>query len=123
MKTTRIIATTMIIAVLWMAVCQAADFIHPMDFDGSESQKKAVISYIEECAKKSCAEVGLSDPSTLRMMEKQNLSAFKALTQAKDRKMLDMVIQQCDRIWLVDYSTIKMMYDQQVQASKDELSW
>lgn len=117
------IVSATIITITLFGICHAADFIHPLEFNGSKDQKNAVVSFIEESVKNSCASIGVNDPATHRMMEKQNLNAFKSLTQAKDRALLDMVIQQCKDIGIIDYNTINMMYNQQEQASKDKLSW
>lgn len=65
----------------------------------------------------------MDDPLTLRMMEEEHLSAFKQLTQAKDRKLLDRVMAQYCGIGMCDYLTINMMYDEQLKASKKDLKW
>ncbi len=64
-------------------------------------------------------------PTTLRMMEQQNLDSFKKANQATDRNIMDRVIQDyCNGdLDLCTYGTIWMMYQQNLKASKKELSW
>ena len=112
-KLAPILATTLI---LFFSTCYAADFIHPLDFGGTSEEKEAVVSFIIEQTKASCDSIGINDPATIKMMEKQNLAAFKTLTTAKNREILDIVINQCKTIGIRDYSTIQMMYNQQLQA-------
>ena len=47
----------------------------------------------KENVKKTYSAIGMDDPSTLRMMEKEELDCFKKLTQAKNRALLDDVIR------------------------------
>ena len=67
----------------------------------------------------------MCQPTTLRMMEQQNLSAFKKLTKAQDRKVLDRVIKDyCDGgLDMCNYTTIEMMYQQNLKASGEQLTW
>lgn len=105
----------------------SAGFIHPMDFDNSESQQKEVIDHIKGKVKADYCEgaIDMCQESMLRMMEKQNLSAFKKLTQATNRKILDQVISDYCRsdINMCNYDIINMMYNQNLKASHEELSW
>lgn len=63
--------------------------------------------------------------TTLRMMEQQNLNAFKTAIQAKNRKIMDRVIKDyCQSgIDMCNYITILMMYNQNLQASQKQLDW
>ena len=113
---------------LFFAACAAnAAFVHPMDFDGSEAQKKGVIEYIQAKVKKDYCEgsIDMCQPTTLHMMEKQNLNAFKHLTAAKDRTILNKVISDYCKgsIDMCSYVTLDMMYKQNLKASKESLSW
>ena len=101
----------------------ANDFIHPLDFKGSKAEKQKVMQFIVNDVKKTYTQIGMGDPSTLRMMEKQELSSFKKLTQVKNRQLLDSVIKQYCSIGMCNYNTIQMMYNQQKKASKEKLSW
>lgn len=104
-----------------------AGFINPMDFDGSESQKQEVINYIQAKVKADYCDgqLDMCQPTTLRMMEQQNLKSFKELTQAKDRKIMNGVIKDyCDSsLDMCNYTTIEMMYQQNLKANNQELSW
>lgn len=104
-----------------------ADFIHPMDFDGSEAQKKRVVEIVKARVKKDYCEgvIDMCQDTTLRMMEKQNLDAFKQATAAADRKIMDRVIKDyCGgAVDMCNYSTIMMMYNQNFQASQKKLNW
>ncbi|MGF1761571.1 hypothetical protein L4D76_27440 [Photobacterium sagamiensis] len=102
-----------------------AKFIHPKEFDGSEVQKKEVISYIKARVKKDyCGTVDMCQEMMLRMMETENLEAFKRLTLAKDRKVLDRAIHDyCGTVDMCTYQMIEMMYNENVKAQSQELSW
>ncbi|MDF4305879.1 hypothetical protein P3697_01545 [Vibrio parahaemolyticus] len=104
----------------------SAGFVHPMDFNGSDSQKQEVIQYIQEKVKSDyCGKVDMCNATTLRMMEQQNLQAFKRATKAQNRQIMDRVIHDyCNNaLDMCDYNTILMMYEQNEQAIKQELSW
>jgi hypothetical protein len=104
-----------------------ADFIHPMDFDGSEAQKTRVIEIIKARVKKDYCEgaIDMCQSTTLRMMEKQNLDAFKKATSATNRKIMDRVIKDycTGAIDMCAYTTIMMMYNQNLQANEKKLNW
>lgn len=117
-----------IVIILWIIlfmseVVIASDFLHPMDFKGSETEKQQVIEYIKKTVKKKYTSIGMGDPSTLRMMEREELNSFKKLTIAKNRKLLDAVIKQFCKIGMCDYSTISMMYDDQLESFNKKLTW
>ncbi|TPW41087.1 hypothetical protein FKM52_16375 [Mixta tenebrionis] len=115
------------LATLLLSFASHAAFVHPLDFDGSEAQKTEVIDYIKDRVYQDYCDSGLDmcQPTTLRMMEKQNLSAFKALTTAKNRAVLDNVIATyCDSaLDMCTYANLDMMYRQNVKASNETLSW
>jgi hypothetical protein len=104
-----------------------ADFIHPMDFDGSKAQKIRVIEIIKARVKKDYCEgaIDMCQETTLRMMEKQSLDAFKQATAATNRKIMDRVIKDYCKgaVDMCTYSTIMMMYNQNLQASEQKLDW
>lgn len=114
-------------ALFLTAITAHAAFIHPMDFDNSAVQQQEVINYIQtNVAADYCdGAVDMCQPTTLRMMEKTNLKAFKHLTQATDRKLLDKVISDyCDGgPDSCSYSTINMMYNQNLKVRNTSLSW
>jgi len=103
----------------------AADFIHPMDFDGSDAQKNKVVQIIKARVKKDyCGTVDMCQPSMLRMMEQQNLNAFKDATKATNREIMDRVIKDyCYTVDLCNYTTILMMYKENLRASRQQLEW
>lgn len=115
------------LALLMMPWFCHAGFVHPMDFDGSEAQKKEVIEFIKDTVKRDYCDGALDmcDHSTLRMMEEQNLSAFKKATQAEDRKIMDRVIKDyCNStIDMCSYDNLLMMYQENLKASKKDLTW
>ena len=101
----------------------ASGFIHPLDFSGTEPDKSAVISYIQSNVKATYSKIGMGDPSTLRMMENEELKAFKQLTRVTNRALLDDVIQKYCAIGMCNYTTILMMYNEQLKASGEKLKW
>ena len=104
-----------------------AGFVHPMDFSGSEAHKQEVIQYITARVRKDYCDSGLDmcQPTTLRMMEKENLDAFKNATQATNRSVMDRVIKDyCESgVDMCNYQTIWMMYQQNLDASEQSLGW
>ncbi len=113
---------------LFIVLCSfsvSAKFIHPIDFTGSEEQKNEVISYIKARVNKDyCRTVDMCQEMMLRMMETENLEAFKRLTQAQDRKILDGVIQDyCKTVDMCTYQMLDMMYNENVKAKSQELKW
>ena len=65
----------------------------------------------------------MDDPSTLRMMENENLNAFKKLTTKSNTTLLRNVIKTYCDIGMCNYTTILMMYEEQNKASKETLKW
>jgi hypothetical protein len=101
----------------------AANFVNPIGFNPTSENKKAVIEYIKQNVKQECSKVGMDSESTLRMMEEQNLEAFKQLLSAQDNNVLARVINQCCGIGMCNYATIHMMYEQEMKAKKKSLKW
>jgi len=102
---------------------QNIGFIHPLDFKNTESGRQKVIEYIKNNVKETYAAIGMDDPSTLRMMEKEELRCFKKLTKVKNRQLLDRVIKTYCDIGMCNYSTILMMYKEENKALSEELEW
>lgn len=104
-----------------------ADFVHPMDFDGSQAQKDEVIEYIRAHVQADYCndDLNMCQPSVLRMMEKENLDAFKKLTKVADRNIIDGIIDSyCNSgLDMCNYSTILMMYKENFKASRETLEW
>lgn len=98
-------------------------FVSPIDFVENESNKERVINFIKKQVKEDYSAIGMGDPSTLRMMEKENLDAFKKLTRITNTGLLKKVIRTYCDIGMCNYSTIFMMYKEQNKASKESLKW
>ncbi|PMH29855.1 hypothetical protein BCU71_16140 [Vibrio lentus] len=113
------------ISILSVSFSAQAGFIHPLDFSGSEAQKNEVITHIQNRVKKDyCQTVDMCQESLLRMMEQENLEAFKRLTQAKNRSVLDRAIHDyCGTVDMCTYQMVEMMYNENLKASQTQLSW
>lgn len=101
----------------------SSNFLHPMDFKNTDEQKQQVINYIEVQTKKSLEMIDSYNNILAREMEQQELNSFKALTQAKDRQVMDNLIKQLKSINSLNYILLKEMYDQEMMASSQELTW
>ncbi len=112
-----------LLALLISPIIYANGLTHPLDFKGTEKEKNHVITYIKGSVKETYSKIGMGDPSTLRMMEREELKSFKALTKVKNRKLLDGVIKQYCNIGMCNYNTILMMYNEQNKASNEKLEW
>ena len=116
-----------VLAALLTSFAAQAGFIHPLEFNGSEAQKQEVINFIQSTVKADYCEgqLDMCQPTMLRMMEQENLTAFKKLTQANDREVLDRVIKDyCDSgLNMCNYAMIEMMYQENEKASNKKLTW
>ena len=116
---------------MWCIVGLTKNIPHPIDFKGSEQEKKNIISFIEKNVNEIYCEnellKSMCTNSLLRMMEDEELTSFKKLTKAKEELILNNVIQTyCMNSMLEDmcmYSTILMMYEEEVKASGKKLTW
>lgn len=118
----KIIVITVLLLTFSMNVF-ASDFVHPLDFKGTNKEKRKVVEYIIKNVKKTYGAIGMDDPSTLRMMEKKEIDLFKKLARVKDRKLLDRIITTYCGIGMCNYTTIFMMYNKELNASKESLTW
>ena len=98
-------------------------FISPINFVGNETNKKRVISFIEKNVKETYTSIGMGQPSTLRMMEREELSCFKELTKVKNKSLLKSVIKTYCDIGMCNYSTILMMYNEEEKSTNQKLEW
>ena len=98
-------------------------FISPINYSNTETNQKRVIAYIQKDVKSTYSAIGMGDPSTLRMMEKENLSAFKELIKVTNISLLKNVIKTYCEIGMCNYSTILMMYKEQNKANNETLEW
>jgi len=113
------------IFIFLFSISAQAQFIHPLDFNGSEAQKNSVISYIQDRVKSDyCKKIDMCQETMLRMMEQENLEAFKRLTKATNRKILDRAIHDyCGKVDMCTYQMLEMMYNENLRKSTDKLSW
>lgn len=100
-------------------------YISPIGFEMNDYNKNRVIAFIKSDVKKTYSEIGVDDPSTLRMMEKENLNAFKELLRLrfKNINLLKQVESTYCDIGMCNYTTILMMYKEQIIAASEELEW
>ena len=98
-------------------------FVSPINYVNNETNQKKVISYIQKDVKQTYSAIGMDDPSTLRMMEKENLNAFIELIEVKNTSLLKKVINTYCEIGMCNYSTILMMYKEQNKANNETLGW
>lgn len=98
-------------------------FVDPISYQDTPENRKRVIDYIKLEVKETYSSIGLGDPMTLRMMEKKNLEAFKALIEVKNKVLLKSVIKEYSDIGFYDYSSYLMMYNAQLDALNTNLSW
>ncbi|RLM12594.1 hypothetical protein BIY27_11585 [Gibbsiella quercinecans] len=112
------------ILISFQALSVPDDFVNPLDFTGTKEERNAVIRYIERNVKDSLADIDVTDPMSLRLMEKADLDAFKELTKATDRDLFEKVLNDyCDELDVCDYNALNLMYKEQLKASKETLSW
>ena len=98
-------------------------FVSPINFIKNETNQNKVIRFIEHNVHKTYTSIGMGDPMTLRMMEKEELRCFKELTNVKNTILLRSVIDQYCNIGMCNYNTILMMYREQDRSTKESLSW
>lgn len=106
------------------ALAMPKGFVNPNDFTDTEEEEKAVIQYVKDRVKSDLKQISMDQESMLRMMEEEDLKAFKLLTKVEDKKMLSTVIDTyCNQINMCSYQILKMMYEEESQASHKSLSW
>ena len=108
---------------LMVSFVYSSELIHPLDFNGTKAEKEKVVKLIEVYVKEVYSKIGMGDAMTLRMMEAEELRAFKVLTKVESRKLLDSVMKTYCAIGMCTYTTINMMYIEQDKASKGKLEW
>ncbi len=109
--------------ILISLVSNAQTFVSPIGFIDDESNRQKVLEYIRKDVKEKYSKIGMDDATTLRMMEKENLKAFKELTKASDTNLLKKVIDKYCEIGMCDYSTIFMMYKEEKKANNSTTEW
>jgi hypothetical protein len=98
-------------------------FVSPIGFVETDANKAAVIAFIKKQVYDDCTKIGMNDPSTLKVMQEENLKSFKQLTGIANTNLLSKVIKQVCDIGMCSYQTILVMYQQQEKDSKEDLKW
>ncbi len=98
-------------------------FVSPVGFVENEENKQKVIAFITKQVKDDYTKIGMGDASTLRMMEQENMKAFKELIKANNTELLKQVIKTYCDIGMCNYTTILMMYKEQDKAGSKKLEW
>ena len=98
-------------------------YVSPVAFQNNDYNKNKVIQYIKYDVKKTYSAIGMDNPTTLRMMEQENLNAFKELLSAKNKTLLKKVEKTYCDIGMCNYSTILMMYKEEANAASKSLEW
>lgn len=98
-------------------------FVSPIGFVNNETNRARVVRFIEHQVKTDYTAIGMNDPMTLRMMEDENMKAFKQLIRATNTSLLKQVIDTYCGIGMCNYSTIWMMYQEQNKAAGSSLKW
>ncbi len=98
-------------------------FVSPINFIQSETNQNKVVRFIEKNVYETYTKIGMDDPTTLRMMENEELNCFKELIKVRNTSLLSRVIEQYCNIGMCNYATILMMYEEQNKSSQESLSW
>ena len=113
-----------------LAICSFAltgycqSFVSPIGFEQNDASKESVLAYIRKQVKADCAKIGMDDPSTLRLMEQENLKAFKELITVTNVSLLKRVIKTyCEDTGICDYQTLLIMYNQENKDSQKKTEW
>lgn len=94
--------------------------IHPTNFKDTKENREEVIQFIQIMVKDANP---AQSATILRMLEKNQLSSFKILTRATNKKLLDKIInKECSKK-SCSYTIVKMLYESEIRASKEKLSW
>lgn len=99
-------------AIITTAVAFAQSFVNPIGYIDSETNRQQVVAYIHRNVTETYAKIGMNDRSRLRMIEDENLEAFKKLIQVKDTELLGQVIRDYSKTGRCDYSTFWMVYQE-----------
>ena len=98
-------------------------FVSPINFVENETNKNRLVSSIEKNVKETYTSIGMGQPSTLRMMEKEELRCFKELLKVKNKSLLRNVIKTYCDIGMCNYSTFLMMYNEEEKSTIQKLEW
>ena len=100
---------------LFSGILHSQTFISPINFISNDVNQKKVISFIEKNVYNTYTSIGMGDPSTLRMMEKEELKCFKELTKVSNVDLLKNVINTYCEIGMCNYNTILMFTESKIK--------
>ena len=95
----------------------SVDLIHPHDFLETEKEKADLIAFIRKFVEKKLSAIGMNDEATRNASERFELRAFYQLTKVENRELLDFAIEDSCGLDMCNYTSIKMVYDEQLEAS------
>ncbi len=98
--------------------CRAFLFVDPLKYKASKSAEESVIKYSKKYAQKQYAKLEIYDEETLKMITKDNVSAFKELIQVNDKKLLKKVIDKYCAINMCGYEDLNAMYKEELEKSQ-----
>ena len=114
----------LLLFLLFPSVSFGDNLISPIGFQDTDENRKKVLSFIEKNVKNELSSIGMDDPSYLRVIEKQELQAFKKLIKVKDTKLLrKVIIGNCSIFGMCNYDSILVIYMQEKKASNSKLKW
>jgi len=103
--------------------CFGQSYVSPIGFNNNEDNKNKVIEYIKYEVKRTYSAIGMDNPSILRMMEDENLDAFKELLKVKNESILKRVEKTYCDIGMCNYIIILTMYKEESIAENKSLEW
>lgn len=95
-----------------------AEFINPQEFDGSERQKQAVVSYIQSRTQNDyCQGEKGCDAAQIKTLEQENLDAFMRLSKTENKLVLDNAIHAyCRVVDMCNYQMLEAVYQENINA-------
>lgn len=102
------------------------NFVHPIDFDGSDIKTKEVMEFIEVKVRADYCNsvVNVCDPDTLNMMQEHSFDSFEKLINTTDKEILAQVVDYYCSSYsdtFCDYNTIYIMYAKELEAKMNIL--
>jgi len=96
----------------------SASFIHPHKFDGSESQKQEVFSYIQSRTQHDyCQSTKGCSADKVKALEQENLDAFIRLSKTDNKMILDNAIHAyCKVVDMCNYQMLEAVYTENIKA-------
>lgn len=100
-----------------ISFAQSGSFVHPLKYKAKDKQK--VTEFIKASVKETYSKAGAVDAGTLKKLEKSEMDAFKELTKAKNREILDKVIETYCASGTCLYSSLLLMYNEQLKGPSE----